>query len=70
VKTKSLLKLVNSFDPYNQTIPGVTGMQHVQAAQLIKLTPSSTRGDPELRKKKCCALPLNVVHVFLSVKVQ
>jgi hypothetical protein len=40
------------FDPYNQTIPGMAGIQHVQAAQLIKLPPSSTRGDPALRKKK------------------
>jgi hypothetical protein len=40
------------FDPYNQTVPGMAGIQHVQAAQLIKLPSSSTRGDPALRKNK------------------
>jgi len=40
------------FDPYNQTVPGMAGIQHIQAPQLIKLPPSSARGDPALRKKK------------------
>jgi hypothetical protein len=52
------------FDPYNQTIPGMAGIQHVQAAQLIKLTSSSTRGDPALRKNKWLYFTLNAVHVF------
>jgi hypothetical protein len=52
------------FDPYNQTIPGMTGIQNVQAAQLIKLTPSSTSGDPALRKKKWSYFTLNAVHAF------
>jgi hypothetical protein len=52
------------FDPYNQTVPGMAGIQHVQAAQLIKLPSSSTRGDPALRKKKWLYFTLNAVHVF------
>jgi hypothetical protein len=52
------------FDPYNQTIPGMTGIQHVQVAQLMKLLPSNTRGDSALRKKKWLYFTLNAIHAF------
>ena len=60
------------FDPYNQTVPGMAGIQHIQAPQLIKLPPSSARGEPAWRKKwlyfkyKCSTSKTNM-DIFCEV---